>query len=172
MTWQCHTAGWTPLDKERAGCRRAVGIRPQSGWSTTTAPSCWGGTKGTQSFWLWLIVPEWCRGLCPTAIRAPKGRNTHLNSRNTWMWRCTVAAERIAESTSNSNFYCKHPMMKVFLLWLCKKLSNWPNFITKKITTTVRARLDCLTKPSNISHLTKPGCTKIQNTAIFAKYNI
>ncbi len=35
-----------------------------------------------------------------------------------------------------------------------------------------RARLDCLTKPSYISHLTKSGQPKLHNTAIFAKYNI
>ncbi len=36
----------------------------------------------------------------------------------------------------------------------------------------LRARLDCLTKPSDISHLTKSGPPKLQNSAIFAKYHI
>ena len=32
--------------------------------------------------------------------------------------------------------------------------------------------LDCLTKPSDISHLTKSGSSKLHNTAIVMKYTI
>ncbi len=42
---------------------------------------------------------------------------------------------------------------------------------THKCTRTVqlRARLDCLTKPSNIMHLTKTGLSKLQNIDLFTK---